>query len=116
MKTLSKAILAAACLCLAAADAWAISRYDPTRMSCDRVRATVAREGAIILRYRAPRNPTMTLYDRYVSDARFCVMEDVRVRAYVPSADMKSCPVYRCESPDIMRDHHRRIYPRMHRR
>ena len=106
-----KAILIAACLCLVAADAQAISRYDPTRMSCNRVQSTVYANGAVILRYRSPRNRSLTLYDRYVASARFCDAGEVRARAYVPSADLDSCPVYKCKRPDFDRRHRRFIFP-----
>ena len=87
-------ILLAACLLLVAAEAQAASRYDPTRMSCDRVQATIARQGAVILRYQSTRVPGLPLYDRYVRDERFCNAGEVRTRAYVPSADTRSCAVY----------------------
>lgn len=90
-------------LSLLAAEAHAVSRYDPTRMSCDGVQVRVAREGAVILRYRSPRNPSLPLYDRYVSDSRFCPAGQVRTRAYVPSADTRSCPVYKCKQPEFER-------------
>jgi hypothetical protein len=106
-----KTILLAACLTLVAAQAQAISRYDPTRMSCGRVQSTIARQGAVILRYQSPRVPGLPLYDRYVQSPQFCTMGEVRTRAYVPSADTKSCPVYICKRVEI--DHfHRRILRR----
>ena len=105
-------ILLAACLLLAA-EAQAASRYDPTRMSCDRVQATIARQGAVILRYQSTRVPGLPLYDRYVRDERFCNAGEVRTRAYVPSADTRSCAVYVCKRPDF--DHfRRRFFPRRH--
>jgi hypothetical protein len=108
-----KTILLAACLLLVAAEAQAASRYDPTRMSCDRVQATIARQGAVILRYQSTRVPGLPLYDRYVRDERFCNAGEVRSRAYVPSADTKSCAVYVCKRPDF--DHfRRRFFPRRH--
>ena len=75
-----KTVLIALGLCLIAADAQAISRYDPTRMSCDRVQETIAANGAVLLRYRSPRNPSLTLFDRYVASRRFCGMGEVRAR------------------------------------
>ncbi len=107
-----KTILLAAGLVLVAAQAQAVSRYDPTRMSCDRVQSTIARQGAVVLRYQSTRVPGLPLYDRYVSDERFCNMGEVRSRAYVPSADSKSCAVYVCKRPDF--DHFRRRFPRRH--
>ena len=90
-----KTILLAACLTLAAAEAQAISRYDPTRMSCGRVQST--------------RVPGLPLYDRYVQSEQFCTMGEVRARAYVPSADTRSCPVYSCKRPNNDRHFRRRF-------
>ena len=104
-----KTILLAACLLLLAAEARAVSRYDPTRMSCDRVQATIARQGAVILRYQSTRVPGLPLYDRYVRDERFCNAGEVRARAYVPSADTRSCMVYVCKRPDFERRFRRRF-------
>jgi hypothetical protein len=106
-----KTVPLAVCLCLVAAEAQAISRHDPTRMSCDQVQATVAQEGAAILRYRSTRTPGLPRYDRYVADSRFCDMDEVRARAYVPSADDSSCPVYRCKRVEFDDPHRRFIFP-----
>jgi hypothetical protein len=104
-----KTLLIALGLCLIAADAQAISRYDPTRMSCDRVHDTVAAHGAVLLRYRSPRNPSLTLYDRYIASSRFCDMGEYAARSSVPSADLDHCPVYRCKQ--IESDRHRLLFP-----
>ena len=104
-----KTILLAACLTLVAAGAQAASRYDPTRMSCGKVQATIARQGAVILRYQSARVPGLPLYNRYVQNERFCDIGEIRARAYVPSADTKSCPVYICKRPDFDRHFRRRI-------
>lgn len=92
-----KTVMLAAGLCVIAGQAVAISRHDPTRMSCDRVHALVANEGAVILRYRSSRNPSLTLYDRYVANDSFCNMGEVLDRTYVPSADARACPVFKCK-------------------
>jgi len=105
-----KTILLAACLTLVAAEAQAISRYDPTHMSCGKVQSTIARQGAVILRYKSTRVPGLPLYDRYVQSQQFCTMGEVRTRAYVPSADTKSCPVYNCKRPDNERHFRRRFF------
>jgi hypothetical protein len=106
-----KAILIAVSLCLIAGEAQAISRYDPTRMSCERVQSTVAANGAVILRYRSQHNRSLTLYDRYVASGRFCNPGEVRTRAYVPSADLNSCPVYNCKRLDLDSRHRRFVFP-----
>ena len=106
-----KTIVLAACLTLVAAEAQAISRYDPTHMSCAKVQSTIARQGAVILRYQSKRVPGLPLYDRYVQSQQFCDMGEVRKRAYVPSADTKSCPVYICKRVDSERRFRRRLLP-----
>jgi hypothetical protein len=98
-----KTVLLAIALCLVAVEAQAISRHDPTRMSCSQVRATIANEGAVILRYRSPRTPGLPLYDRYVSTSRFCEQGEVRSRAFVPSADRQSGQVFKCKRPEFER-------------
>ena len=95
-----KAVAVAACLCLVAAEAQAISRYDPTGMSCERVHSIIARDGAVILRSRSPRTG-VTLYDRYVSTGAYCERGEVRDRRAVPSADTASCPVYNCKQAEF---------------
>jgi len=112
MKALVKTVLLAACLTFAAAEAQAISRYDPTHMSCDRVQGTIARQGAVILRYQSTRVPGLPLFDRYVQSQAFCNFGEVRKRAYVPSADTNSCPVYLCKR--IENDHFHRRFLRRH--
>ncbi|WP_027151134.1 hypothetical protein [Mesorhizobium sp. WSM2561] len=106
-----KTVLFAACLTLVAAEAQAISRYDPSRMTCGTVRATIAREGAVILRYQSTRTPGLPLYDRYVRSQSFCNRGEVRARASVPSADTNSCIVYKCKRVETDRHFRRRIFP-----
>jgi hypothetical protein len=100
-----------ACLTIASFEAFAISRYDPTRMSCGQVRATIAREGAVILRYRSPRSGVV-LYDRYVRSGRYCEPGEVRNRRSVPTADMRACPVYNCKQAEFDDPMRRFILPR----
>ena len=81
-----------------AAPAHAISRYESQGMSCARVQATVQRERAVILRYRSARNPSLPLYDRYVSDGRYCAVGEVAESAWVPTRDQARCYVRKCKS------------------
>ena len=87
-------------LMMLATDAWAISRYDIGKMSCQQVQSIVQREGAAILRYRSKRNPSLTLYDRYVRDTRFCSGGEYAMSSTVPVAGGKSCRVRKCEEID----------------
>ena len=82
---------------LLAGEAWAISRYQTTSMNCARVQAALKSEGAAILRYPAPDNPSLQLYDRYVYDGRMCSQSQRAVTKQVPAADTKSCAVRKCQ-------------------
>ena len=81
------ASIAAAAVLSAALPAEAIGRYNSTAMSCDRVQATIAADGAAIMRYRSKRSPGLPLYGRYVDDGRFC---GPRIRPH----GVHSCPRY----------------------
>lgn len=88
-----KAASIALCLLLFAGEAHAISRYTTTGMNCAAIQAALQREGAAILQWRSARG--LPLYGRFVSDRRYCQMEERAEIAHVPAAD-GSCPVRRC--------------------
>lgn len=82
---------------LLAGEASAISRYQTTSMSCARVQAAVNAEGQAILRYPAPDNPSLVLYDRYVRDSTQCSSRSQRAELQsVPAADTARCKVRKC--------------------
>lgn len=83
-------------LLVATLPAQAISRYESMSMSCDQAQARIAREGAVILRYKSQRDPSLQLYDRYVESARWCAVGEYAKLEVVPTADTRSCPVLRC--------------------
>ena len=91
-----KTVLLAVCLTLVAAEAQAISRYTTTSMSCARTQDIVRSQGAAILRWTSPTSG-VPRYDRYVRNDQFCPAGQEARRAYVPTADAKSCPVYNCK-------------------
>lgn len=93
---MKKTFFAALALSLVAFDAQAISRYEIAGMSCGRVQETVRAEGAVILRYPSPRNPSLTLYDRYVAHGGFCQIDEEAAAAFVPTADTPGCRVLKC--------------------
>lgn len=94
---MKKTPLVALGLSLVAFEAQAISRYEIAGMSCGRVQGIVRAEGAAILRYPSPRNPSLTLYDRYVAHGGFCQAEEEAAAAFVPTADTPSCRVLKCQ-------------------
>lgn len=82
---------------MTAAEASAISRYQTTSMSCTRVQAILKSEGAALLSYPAPDDPSSQLFNRFVRDSSFCSsgMQKAQLRS-VPAADTSKCKVRRC--------------------
>lgn len=91
-----KQILLAGAVLLAVAPAEAISRYETARLSCGEAQSRVEAEGAVILRYRSERNPSLPLYDRYVAHGGYCQPTEYAKVEFIPTADTRSCPVYKC--------------------
>ncbi|WP_040676686.1 hypothetical protein [Nitratireductor pacificus] len=87
----------------------AISRYNSTAMSCAAVQGRIAAEGAAIMRYRSQRNPSLTLYDRYVAHGYLCPAGHRAVRSHIPTADRASCPVLHCK-PEMRDRSNRRFW------
>jgi hypothetical protein len=94
-ETVMKAVLIALSLMLVSFEAHAVSRYNSTSMSCANVKATVQRQGAVILRWRGASG--VPRYGRFVADGRFCSASERAEFSYVPSADRKSCAVRECK-------------------
>lgn len=84
-------------LMLYALPAKAAARVETMNNSCASVQRTLIKNGAAILRYPSKRNPSLTLYDRYVGDSRFCAGNERGVWAGVPAKDTQSCRVIACE-------------------
>ena len=101
MKLFNTSILALAALSTMAVQANAISRYNTNKMTCEQVQSALYREGAAVLRYPSSRNPSLTLYDRYVSDQSVCDRHSVLERVTVPTKNTSNCPVFHCiPAPD----------------
>lgn len=91
-----RTVLLASALLIAAVPAEAISRYETARLTCDEAQSRVQSEGAVILRYRSERDPSLPLYDRYVAHGGYCGVTEYPKVEFIPTADTRSCPVYRC--------------------
>lgn len=83
-------------LIIISAPANAINRYDTTGMSCNRIQSVLESEHSAILRYPSSRNPSLTLYDRYVSTSQYCGPGSRASITTVPSSDSKMCRVHIC--------------------
>lgn len=90
----------AAFLSLIASDAFAVTRYDVTKMTCAEVQAQIDRDGAAILSYRSYRVIGLPIYDRFAKNQQFCPVGTVAAPAGVPTSDTKYCPVMKCFSSD----------------
>ncbi|MDP3898903.1 MAG: hypothetical protein Q8Q62_19710 [Mesorhizobium sp.] len=84
------------CLAASALPAQAISRYNSMQMSCSQAQSRIQSEGAVILRYRSARNPSLPLYDRYVAHGGYCKQDEFAKLEVVPTADTNRCRVLRC--------------------
>jgi hypothetical protein len=63
--------------------------------------ATIAADGAAIMRYRSKRNPGLPLYGRYDDDGRFSEADEYARTVFIPARDMAQCPVHECWHFDI---------------
>jgi hypothetical protein len=93
-----KRLALAVTLSLVAGDASAISRYDVGNKSCAEVQGIVLQQGAAIIRWRSKRT-SMTLYDRFVRDRRWCYADQTTDVRRVPTVD-GSCPMLKCVEID----------------
>lgn len=85
---------------LSSSTAEAISRYYSTSMSCPAARSLVAQEGAVIFRYPSARNPSLTLYDRFVAHGGYCAYGEYAGPKAVPTTS-GSCTLLAClQQPD----------------
>ena len=82
----------------------AISRYNPTTMTCSQVKATVRAEGAVILRWPSSQDPTRPLFGRYVASRNYCEIWQIMQTHYVPTADRKRCGVSKCKNDNRDKD------------
>ncbi len=97
---ISTVILGAA-LSIAASDAFAITNYNISGMTCAKVQALVQTDGAAILSYPSDSILGLPIYDRYVRSRQDCASDEVIRRTGVPTADKKYCPVSKCVHSDI---------------
>jgi hypothetical protein len=92
-----KTVLFSFGLMLVSSDAMAIERYVSTSMTCAGVQATIAADGAAIMRYTSTRVAGLPLYGKYVRSAQFCELGETAERAYIPASDTRSCRVRECK-------------------
>jgi len=100
-----KTLLATLPMLMLATSADALPKYTSTRMTCDRVQATVRQHGIVILTYPSANRSGRMLYDTYVASRRFCRPGEILQHVTVPSANRPYCPVRKCR-PDDRRDNH----------
>ena len=79
------------------APAAAVQTYDIRNMTCSQVQSVVKRDGIAQLRYSSKSNPSVPLYNRYVSGSTFCGSRSIANLATVPTRDNPSCRVKICK-------------------
>ncbi|WP_245512553.1 MULTISPECIES: hypothetical protein [Rhizobium/Agrobacterium group] len=96
--SLSRALMALCVLTTVAGIAFpaaAISRINSTTRTCAALRQIIDSQGAVIVQHPGSRSSGM-LYDRYVSDSRFCQPGYVATDDWVPAKD-RNCRLYNCQ-------------------
>jgi hypothetical protein len=96
MSCAASAILVLGLATLVASPALAISRVSATSRTCGELRQIIDSQGAVIVTHPGSRQAG-TLYDRYVSDSRFCDPGQVATDDWVPAKD-KSCRLRNCQT------------------
>ena len=87
-----KQLILAAAVSALATGAVAQPRPATTAMGCRQAAGLVASSGAIVL------GTGRNTYDRFVSDARFCLTTETTEPVWVPASDTSQCFVgYRCK-------------------
>ena len=94
-----KAFFIALWIGLFATPAFAVKQYNISRMTCAEVQAVLKRDGVAQLRYPAPDNPSLPLYDTYVGSSSYCKRSGVSRPAKVPTRDTRNCQVRKCAPP-----------------
>lgn len=78
-----------------ASPAAAISRINSTTRSCGELRQIIDQQGAVIVTHPGTAK-SGTLYDRYVSDSRYCDPGNVATDDWVPAKD-RNCRLSICQ-------------------
>ncbi|MEX3009537.1 hypothetical protein [Hoeflea sp. TYP-13] len=81
---------------LIAAPAGAAKMYNIDNMTCGQVQSILKREGAAQLRYTSRNNPSLPIYNRYVSGSTHCSSRSIANLATVPTRDNAKCTVRIC--------------------
>lgn len=76
-------------------DVAAISSYTSTSMSCGSIKSIIQNQGAVIFRHRSPRTGNV-LYNRYVRNANYCLVNQTTRPTYIPASNTKNCRVFYC--------------------
>jgi hypothetical protein len=72
------------------------SRPDSLSLSCEQVQASIASKGAAII------GTGPYVYDRFVSDARFCASTQYARQDFIRTRNNPSCLVYVCRERTLM--------------
>ena len=94
-RTRLTAMIVALGVTLSSTNAVAISTYTSTSMTCAAIKSVIRNQGAVILRHTSPRTGNL-LYNRYVRNANYCLVNQTTRPKYVPASNTKNCRVFYC--------------------
>lgn len=83
-----------------AAPAYSIERIESQTQSCNTIKRTIIKNGAVILRYQSKRNASNVLFDRYVASSRQCAWGEIAEWKTASAQGGKSCRLLVCNSYD----------------
>lgn len=70
--------------------------YDASRLSCERVKSILKKEGLAILQFNSARNPSNRLYDHFSANSNRCKTGGRGKLFTIQTANGKACRIHRC--------------------
>jgi len=95
-----KLLIAAVILAAPMGPAQAVSRYQSTKLTCANAQSIIDTQGAAIMQHQSPGGPVLVHNDQYVKHGQNCPAAEYAMRKYIPTSDVKECPVLACSQTD----------------
>lgn len=98
-----KALVICAALAISTTSASAVERYQSTGLSCAAIKASIKKQGSIILHFASNNADAPVRYDRFVGSANQCDTGSSVAASSVTTRDDPNCAVQSCQA---IRNHH----------
>jgi hypothetical protein len=99
-KKMYKLLVAGLLLVVPLGPAQATSRYESTKLTCATAQSIIDNQGAAIMQHKSTADSELVLHERYVKNGENCPAAKYAMRKYIPTSDMKECPVLACGQTD----------------